>query len=248
MRRNQWIVLIGLAFLVLSCKSKKTVTETKIEPVAESSAEALRSMMIRNQVSADWFSAKLKLNLKSEKLTIGLSGNIRLEKDKAIWINVKKFGLEAARVLIQPDSIFVKDRFGGNDIAEDLSYVQRSMNFPANFQMLQALVLGNPVFFTNDLEMKKDSAGLALFSESSKPKSHYLLNESDYSIQSMTFKEDNPMRYMEIQQSDYQEIVNRVFSHLRVIDADSQESGKTNLKIQMSAIEFDVPKNMPFKK
>ena len=248
MNKIKFIIFGLVVLMAFSCKSKKAATETKIEPMVESSAEALKGVLIKNQVGADWLSAKLKLNLKSEQLTIGLSGNLRLEKDKAIWINVKKFGLEAARVLIQPDSIFVKDRFGGNDIAEDLSYVQRKMNFPANFQMLQALVLGNPVFFTNDLEMKKDSTGLVLFSESSTPKSNYVIDESNFTLRQMSFRESAPPRLMAVEQSDYQEVANRLFSHLSVIDADSKDSGKVNLKIQMSSVEFNVPKNMPFKK
>ncbi len=247
MNQIKFLIIGIIALLALSCKSKKIATGTKTE-VVENTAKSLQNLMIRNQVSADWLSAKLRLNLKSEQLTIGLSGNLRLEKDKAIWINVKKFGIEAARVLIEPDSIFVIDRFGGNNIAEDLSYVQRKMNFPANFQMLQALVLGNPVFFTNDLEMKSDSTGLVLFSESSTPKSHYVLDESNYALRQMSFRESAPPRLMAVELSDYQLIGDRNFSHTRVIDADSKDSGKVNLKIQMSSVEFDLPKKMPFKK
>lgn len=247
MNQIKFLLIALIALLAFSCKSKKVVTGTKTE-VVENSAKAMQKLMIKNQVGADWLSAKLRLNLKSEQLTIGLSGNLRLEKDKAIWINVKKFGIEAARVLIEPDSIFVIDRFGGNDVAEDLSYVQRKMNFPANFEMLQALVLGNPVFFSKELEMEEDTAGIRLFSENSNPKSSYLLNSADYSLLQMSFSESAPPRLMEIEQSDYQLIADRNFSHLRVIDADSKDSGKVNLKIQMSSVEFNMPKKMPFKK
>ena len=247
MQRITFSILI-LSLLLFSCRSKKPVTDTGAG-TKERSANFIMKKMISNQVDADWMTGKMKLNVKSEALTMGLSGNIRMEKDKAIWMNVKKFGFEVARVLIEPDSVFVIDRINGERIAEDLSYVQKTMNFPANFEMLQAIMLGNPVFFTKNFEIENDSTGYKLYSEASTPRSNYFLSSRDFSIERMVFDEVNPQRFMEITQGKYQTAgKNGNFPYFRTFDVDSKETGKVNLKIEFSNVEFDVPKSMPFKK
>ena len=223
---------------------------TVTTPVKKQDAAFLMDNMIKNQVQADFLNSKIKLGVEGDNvMNVSLSGTLRLEKDKAIWVSLKKFGFEVARALITPDSVYVLDRIQGNNTAEDIGFVQRKMNFPANFEMLQAIVLGNPVFFTKDFNSKIDSTGYQLWSNTSNPKSTYHLNGSDLSIQKMKFDESNPNREMTIVQDDYKiGDDQRNFSYLRNIAVQSQKSGNMNLKLQFSNVEFDVPKTMPFNK
>jgi len=218
--------------------------------VKEQKADFLVDKVVTNQVKADWFNSRVKLNVEGDAvMNIGLSGTLRMEKDKAIWLSLKKFGFEVARALITPDSAYVLNRVNGDHVAEDLGYVQRKMNFPANFQMLQAMVLGNPVFFTKDFETKLDSTGYTLWSETSSPKSTYLLNGEDFSLQAMAFEEYNPNRLMKVNLENYKTVGgNRNFSHDRYFDIRSESTGNMKVKLVFSNVEFDVEKNMPFSK
>lgn len=249
--KNYLLVSISFLSVVLlfSCKTKKVNSGTTVI-VKEKKADVLVENMITNQVKADWFSSRIKLNVEGDAvMNIGLSGTLRMEKDKAIWVSLKKFGFEVARALITPDSAYVLDRINGNNIAEDIGYVQRKMNFPANFQMLQAMVLGNPVFFTKDFETKIDSTGYTLWSETSSPKSTYLLGGGDFSLKAMAFEEYNPKRLMKVNLENYQLVGGqRNFSHNRYFDIRSEGTGDMKVKLVLSNIEFDVEKNMPFTK
>lgn len=242
------ISLLSIIFL-FSCKTKK-INNVTTAIGKEKKADFLVKNMITNQVKADWLSSRIKLNVEGDAvMNIGLSGTLRMEKDKAIWLSLKKFGFEVARALITPDSAFVLDRINGNNIAEDISYVQRKMNFPANFQMLQAMVLGNPVFFTKDFETKIDSTGYTLWSDTSSPKSTYLLGGVDYKLKAMAFEEYNPNRLMKINLEDHQMVDGkRNFSHKRYFDIRSDNTGDMKVKLEFSNIEFDVEKKMPFTK
>ena len=243
-------ITVGLfAFLCMfSCKTKKVNKGTTV--VKEQGAEYLVDNLIKNQVKSDWFSSRIKLNVEGDKvMNVGLSGTLRMEKDKAIWVSLKKFGFEVARALITPDSAYVVDRIGGNNIAEDIGYVQRKMNFPANFQMLQAIVLGNPVFFTKDFESKVDSTGYTIWSETSSPKSTYLLNGENMNLKAMAFEDFNPQRLMKIFLEKYELSTSQQnFSHERYFDIRSNDTGDMKVKLQFSNVEFDVPKKMPFTK
>ena len=171
-------LIFTCSLLALSCKTKKAVTKTNDGDAKELTGSFLMKKLITNQVNTDWVNGKVKINAKSKDLpggSMSFTGTIRMQKDKAIWLSVKKFGFEAARVLIEPDSVFVNMRMFGDNIREDLGYVQRKLNFPANFEMLQAIMLGNPVFFTKEFEAKADSTGYQMYSETSSPRSNYLI-------------------------------------------------------------------------
>ena len=243
-------LIFACSLLALSCKTKKVVT--KDGGAKELTGNFLMKKLITNQVNTGWMTGKVKLNAKSKDLPGGamsFSGTIRMEKDKAIWLSVKKFGFEAARVLIEPDSVFVNVRFGGENIREDLGYVQRKLNFPANFEMLQSIMLGNPVFFTKEFEAKADSISYQLYSETSSPRSQYVIKSADFLIEKMLFEESNPSRKMEINQSNYQltEGVGN-FPYFRNYEMNSNETGDVNLKMEFSSVEFGQPAKMPFKK
>jgi len=244
-------LIFTCALFALSCKTKKVVTE-KEGGSKELTGSFLMKKLITNQVNTDWVNGKIKINAKSKDLPGGamsFSGTIRVQKDKAIWLSVRKFGLEAARVLIEPDSVFVNMRMFGDNIREDLGYVQRKLNFPANFDMLQALMLGNPVFFTKEFEAKADSTGYQLYSETSTPRSNYSIGANDFLIEKMVFDEVNPSRKMEINQSKYQ-LIEGVgnFPYFRNYEMNSQETGDVKLKIEFSSAEYGKPAKMPFRK
>jgi len=70
--------------------------------------------------------------------------NIRVDRDKAIWISVTAIlGVEAARVLITPDSVKIINRLQGEYIAKPFSYVYNYVNAGVNFTTLQDLLLAN---------------------------------------------------------------------------------------------------------
>ena len=102
--------------------------------------------MEANAFEAKFMEGSARINLESDKLNIGGTATIRLERDKAIWVSVKKFGLEGARALIRPDSFFVYNRLSGDYTAEPLSYIKEKYQVPAEFDLLQKIVLGNAIF------------------------------------------------------------------------------------------------------
>jgi hypothetical protein len=239
-----------LAFLVLTifilagCRLGKD----SLEATKDRDAEFLMEKMIGNQVNVEWLSAKIKAKHESEDLNISFSGNLRMKKDSVIWLNIKKFGFEVARVLIQPDSIFVIDRFNDEFIAEDLQFVQRMVNFPANFQMIQSMLLGNPVFFTTKLESSLVNKMYQLKStKGSSPSSLYIL-DGRYQLREMKMEETANKRFLEVVQTEFMPLKKAAFPKNRVLQMDSPDTGKMQVELQFTDIEWDVPKSIPFKK
>jgi hypothetical protein len=237
-------LLILLFIIIGGCRLGKE----SLEATRERNADFLMQKMIENQVNVDWFSARIKAKHESEALNISFTGNLRMKKDSVIWMNIKKFGFEVARVLIQPDSIFVIDRFNDEFIAEDLQYVQRMINFPANFQMIQSMLLGNPVFFTTKLESALKNKMHHLQSrKGTSPSTQYLL-DGKYQLREMNLEEAAENRFLSVLQGEFVKIGKNSFSINRILKMDSPDTGKLQVELTFSDIEWDVPKSIPFNK
>ena len=70
--------------------------------------------------------------------------NLRIRRDSAVWISITPLlGIELARVLITRDSVIVLDRLHKNYIKRDFRYFEDLWKTNVNFDMLQAVIVGN---------------------------------------------------------------------------------------------------------
>ena len=124
--------LSKIAFLVLllaatSCASrKKTVTPTKPQ-------------------AFEWMTSKLSIHAESDSLAFDdLSGQLRMRKDRLIWISVSgAMGVEALRVKISSDSVWMVNRLEKTYLAEPLDSIASQLNIPLSFPLIQTLLLDN---------------------------------------------------------------------------------------------------------
>jgi Domain of unknown function (DUF4292) len=69
--------------------------------------------------------------------------NVRIRKDSVIWISASLIGIEGGRIYITRDSVQVLDKLHKEYYAGDFAYLSQRLNVPVNFEMVQALLLGN---------------------------------------------------------------------------------------------------------
>ncbi len=129
-----------------SCKTKKKISiPTGSTPTELSAAQAstIKSFELSN-LDFYTFSGKAKTRIEMGDNTHDVTLNLRMEKDKAIWISVTAtLGVEVARILITPDSIKLLNKFQGEYLAKPFDYVHRYSNKGVTFGMLQDLLMAN---------------------------------------------------------------------------------------------------------
>jgi len=93
-----------LLFTLLSCSpkiSKKGVLTEDDNP----------SLFLKKAVFApEWMEGKCQLQMESEGSNLSGQGIIRVRRDSAIWVSLRKLGFEVGRALILKDSFFYLDR------------------------------------------------------------------------------------------------------------------------------------------
>lgn len=72
--------------------------------------------------------------------------DVRIQKDSMIWFSIRSgIGLEVFRVIIAPHEILAVDKLNRKAYQYDFKTLSEKLNFSLNFQMFQALLLGNPL-------------------------------------------------------------------------------------------------------
>lgn len=103
--------------------------------------------LVVRDVTFDQLSAKAKINFDSEKNSLSSTANIRIRKDSIIWVSLSPgLGIEAARILITQDSIFVIDKVHKEYQKIGLHELSEKFDFDIDYQLVQALILGNLIY------------------------------------------------------------------------------------------------------
>lgn len=129
-----------------SCKTKKKISipaGTAPTGLSAEHASTIKSFELSN-LDFHSFSGKAKTRIELEETSQDVTLNLRIQRDKAIWISVTAtLGVEVARVLITPDSIKILNKFQGEYLAKPFDYVHRYTNKGMSFSMLQDLLMAN---------------------------------------------------------------------------------------------------------
>ena len=161
------VIVSFFCFLsVTGCTARKQLV-TK-QNVADNTSKAIAKKMMRldsireAQNKFETFSGKArgKINFNGSNYDVTL--NIRIKNGEKIWVSVTAFaGIEAARVLITPDSIMLLNKLQNVLVKKPFSYITAMAGKQVNYKTLEALMVGNaaPEFINEKtaLQLKGDT-------------------------------------------------------------------------------------------
>ena len=96
--------------------------------------------------SFDYLTAKAKINYKDSKQNLNATSNIRVKKDSLIWLSVSKVGVEAARILITKDSLFLLDKLKKRYTKKGFDALSKEFDFEINYNLVESVILGNLIY------------------------------------------------------------------------------------------------------
>lgn len=240
-----FLLFAGL-MVTIGCKTVKT-TDGSVLRVR--SANFLTKKLNQQKLEAEWMSAKVKLKFSQNGSTNRATADLRLRRDSAIWMSVRKFGIEGARALITTDSIYLLNRLERTYEVRDFSFIEDEFNLPASFATLQDMILGN-VFYVASENM---TAGIRddryyLEAQNADPfLNAYWIDGSTFNLQQAFYNDRRHQRQLTLKQSGYQPVGNvPAFSQQRNILAQSPELGTIEVDLELSKVTFDQAVSMPF--
>lgn len=240
------MVICFLAFTLTlnSCKTTKVIDKK----VDEKSEEYLLSKLTNKEINFDWFTSKAKIKYKDDNTGITVTSTIKMKKDSLVWMNVKKFGLEVARVMITPDSVYVMDRFNREYYVEDIGYVERLYNIPSDLSTIQNILMGKAVILTKDnLSSKTLPDAYIITANDQKLENEYWLDNTTLLLKKMLLKDRLDKRTINLDLQEYDALnEQQKFSYLRKLNMNSQETGNVDVEIKFSNVKINVPDEIRF--
>ncbi len=250
------LALLAFALITLAAACNKKIVDGTNSgdggAIAVSKASKIIQGLEDNTFDTEYLEGTARVQLESKQLNIGGNAIIRLHKDKAIWMSVKKFGFEGARALIRPDSFFVVNRLNGDYTAEPLSYIEKKYKIPARFDLLQEIVLGNAVFFTRDLELETIGDMYTLTGRDSHFATRHVVDGNGFKLVEMSLKELAQDRNLTITNADFRKATGMEsqadFAYQRTVNIDTEATGSAKMELNFNRLSFTGPLKMPFKR
>ncbi len=217
-----------------------------------SDAGYIMDKLLKSQVNAKWFSAKARIEFDDEYQSATGTLSIKMRKDSLVWVSVKKFGFEVARAMITPDSVYVINRLNNEYQVKDLGFIEREYNLPANLNMIQALLLGNPIFLGSAAQLTLDTTGgkFHLYNgQEGRPENHFWVGQSPrHTLERMSIKDNREERTLDIALEDYKPAnkSDKDFSYFRNAELFSRESGRVKVKLSFSEVDLAGPLEINF--
>jgi hypothetical protein len=170
-RYISYIKLLAICSLLLtfSCKARKQLVvkqvaiDSAVKPVdtKKNKLDAIRA----GQTIFNSFSGKARSTLNIDGSSNDVTLNIRIKKDQKIWISITAIaGIEAARVLITPDSILIINRLQSIYVKQPFGYINTVAGNQVNYKTIESLLVGNaiPELLNENADLKTSPDSIVL--------------------------------------------------------------------------------------
>lgn len=135
--------VLGILITFISCKSSKVGgADSK-----EKSARVVLRTFEDNLANFKTVNGRIKAGYKTEDNSQSINITYRIEKDKAIWMSAKVMGiLPVAKVYITPDRFQYFEKINRTSFDGDFSMAEEFLGVEVNFENLQNLLIGRPMY------------------------------------------------------------------------------------------------------
>jgi hypothetical protein len=238
------MAFILFAFTLFSaCSAAKKTGRTGDERTL--TAQQLIQKLETQSIDYEWFEGRSKMQYIDMKQNQTIKAVIRMKKDSVIWMSFQMFGIEGARIKMTPDSVYILNRLNKEYAIQPLSLVEEMTNIPADFKALQALLIGNPVFYPTEYTLENRDS-FYILSTDTILNTTYSIQKPSLLLNRMTLRTAQNQK-MEMDFKRHEPLEDgRIFSMLRDILITSPTSGNASVEIEYNKVIFESVKSTSF--
>lgn len=238
------LLVVALALIFSACGgSRPDETTGRVATEPRTAQFLVKKLQGRNLDAVRRMSAQTRIYVEGDGQGMSANGNIIWVRDSAIWMNVKKFGLEAARILVTTDSVFMINRLQKTWSGRSLESLQTEYQLPGGFDLLQDFLLGR-AWMDKDMEVRSDiEDGLHRLSGSNGGVSaDYRIEEGSFLLKSESFLQPRTARNVRFSFDNYQKTKHAgLYPLLRTIQAFTPETKDVQFELEFSHVDFNTP-------
>ncbi|XOV92013.1 MAG: DUF4292 domain-containing protein [Bacteroidota bacterium] len=203
-----------------------------------------------NEVDFDYLSAKAKVDFQSEK-NLSLTANFRIRKDSVIWISLSAaLGIEAARILVGQDTIYVMNKLDKSFDQMDYASVSKDFDFDITYKLIQSVILGNLIFPYDREQIVRSDKDYTYATRSGNYRFENSIGALSKKLEKIQVKDAVTKNEVSVQYQDFQLVGEQIFPFkiftLLEYGGDTKKED-TKVDIEFNKIEIeDKPLKFPF--
>ncbi|GLB48103.1 DUF4292 domain-containing protein [Neptunitalea lumnitzerae] len=238
------ILIAVMTVVVASCASKKVIGEGTAN-TGYAAKKIIKNHYI-NELEFTTIKGKVDVKYKDEHASNSFSLNLRMEKDKAIWLSAF-FGV--VKAYITPEGVSFYNKLEGTYFEGDFAYISDLLGTEIDFEKLQNVLLGQAIV---DLKQEKYNNSVVENRYQLKPedpmgpfKLLFQLEPIYYKMSLQEVSQPSENRVSSISYTSYQNIDGQAFPDEIAVSVDGPE-GKSDIEIEYKNIEFNKKVTFPY--
>ena len=241
MSHFKYVFLILLVSMSFSCKSTKSLTETGSIKENMTAKQIIKENQ-KQEADFKTLQAKVKIDFTNGKTENGVSVNLRIEKDKVIWLSAP---LAVARVMITPEKVRYYNKLENEYFDGDYSLLSELLGIDLDFNKVQNLLLGETIFdLKNDgYLVSNNEASYILQPEDKNPlfEIFYLFNPGHFKLDSQQLSQPLTQRFLQIDYKSYQLVHREIFPEvINIVALEATDEVKIDLQFKSMTINEEV--------
>lgn len=242
--KTLFVFLIS-SFLVIGCKTKKVITEENTGS-SYSEDDVFYKIKAAN-IYFDYLEATGTATINSPQLNISGNFILRLKDDDTAWLVVKKFGIEAARVLIQNDTATVLNRFQKGYMQGPVNKLAKDVGLSMGQNQVIDFLAGNMIVDNGTfISMSQDSFNYEYKTAHDDLIFAYNFNAISELVTHASFG-DMQNNSAKCAYNDYRAIDDvQMTSYQRILSTNDPRVGETTITLDFKDITLDQELNFPF--
>lgn len=270
------IILLAFTFFIASCKRQHihktsdnvlidSLKTAEVKPTNDtvgsqptiipniSAAETMDEEKVSvDEIDFKYLKAKAKVSYKSPKDNQSFTVDIRMRKDSLIWMNVSAFGITVATALFNDSLVKLYDKYHGEYKEYSYNSFAEKFNFNVNYDILQALVVGNRPFKKKKSRVIRSNEYFLLKQEENKVMIDNYIGENK-KLKKILLSQEDTSNKLTLAFDDFITLNQFLFpqSSLITLDYQSKEDKKmyqTIVNIKHTKVELlDTPLEFPFR-
>jgi outer membrane biogenesis lipoprotein LolB len=238
-------LLVTLVVLLASCKSKTVLAEGN----ATKSLDAAKILKNHYANATDFKTMYIKANAryKDDKNSQSVTAEIRIQKDEKILVSVRVLGFTMAKALITPTSVQYYEKLGSAYFEGDYSALSKWLGTDLDFQKLQNLFLGKPLYDLKNQKLKAEIVNnlYQLKGDSGDMVATYDFEADNFLLKNQQFNQLSQNRKLQVSYPDYNKFGDLILPLSIILDA-NQNQKNTNIQLEYKTVNLNEELSFPY--
>lgn len=247
MRIDFKILFLFLLITVSSCKSRKIISDSFI--ATPLSIDKVVKNYQENTFKQNTIKARIKVDYQDGKTEQSFIANLRMEKDKAIWITATILGIPIVKALITPEKVSYYEKIEETYFEGDFKVLSDWLGTELDFNKIQNLLLGQAIssLNNNNYEVSIDENAHLFKKDTNEQLFAFLfwINPQHFKLDKQMIIQPDKEQYLSVVYKNYNYIHKEYFPNTIIIEAVASQK-LTKIKLDFNTVEFNDLLTFPF--